>query len=80
MSLWGAGFAVSCSSYRQCRSQSFLLVPADQDVELSTSSPAPCLLAQWHASYHVDNRNCKLVQLNVFLYKSCCSHDVSSQQ
>ena len=34
---------------------SFLLMPADQDVELSAPSPAPCLPAHCHASCHDDN-------------------------
>ena len=33
-----------------------LLLPADQDVELSAPSPAPCLPAYCHASNHDDNK------------------------
>jgi hypothetical protein len=34
---------------------SFFLLTADQDVELSAPSPAPCLPACCHASCHDDN-------------------------
>ena len=34
---------------------SLLLLPADQDVELSAPSPAPCLPACRHVSLHDDN-------------------------
>lgn len=35
--------------------QNLLLVPADEDVELSCPFPAPCLPAHYHVSCHVDN-------------------------
>ena len=31
-------------------------LPADPDVELSATSPVPCLTAHHHASHHEDNR------------------------
>jgi hypothetical protein len=63
-----------------------LLLPVDQDVELSAPSPAPCLPADCHASQHDDNglkktsETVSRSQLDVFLYKICASHDVSSKQ
>ena len=61
---------------------SLLMLSSDQDVELSASSPAPCLPEPCHVSYHNDNGlnllNCKAV--DVFLYKSCFGHGVPSQQ
>ena len=36
-------------------SVSFFLLPVDVDVELSTTSPVPCLHACHHASHHDDN-------------------------
>lgn len=35
--------------------QNLLLVPADEDVELSCPFPAPCLPAHYHVSCHVDD-------------------------
>jgi hypothetical protein len=47
-------------------------------------SPAPFLPACHHASCHADNElnlwTVSQPQWNVFLYKSCCGHGVSSQQ
>jgi hypothetical protein len=58
-------------------------LPSYQDVEL-LAPPAPCLPVCCHASHYYDNGlnlwNCKIHRLNVFLYKNCLSHDVSSQQ
>ena len=63
----------------QCLSVHFLL-PPDLDVELSASSPAPCLPTQHHASHHEENwLNLYTVsqpQLNNFLYKSYCGQAV----
>lgn len=47
--LWG----YTCSSYVQ--SHSLLLLPLGQDVELSASSPAPCISGCCHNSHHEDN-------------------------
>ena len=60
------------------------LLPPDLDVELSATSPAACPPACSHAFCHDDNGltlgTVSQPQLNVFLYKSCCGHGVSSQQ
>jgi len=59
-----------------------LLLPVDQDAELSVLSPAPCLPRCCHASCHDDNglniRNCKPVPVKCCSYKSCFGHGVSS--
>ena len=49
-----------------------LLLPSDQGVEISAPL-APDLPACCHAPSHDDNG---LIQLNVFLYKSCLGHSV----
>jgi hypothetical protein len=48
------GFKVSEAQARPSGLVSSLL-PVDQDVELSTPSPAPCLSACLHTSCHDDN-------------------------
>jgi hypothetical protein len=53
---------------------SLFLLTADLNVELSATSPAPCLPVFHHASRHDDNR------LNAFFYKTCHSYGISSQQ
>ena len=50
----GVGFEVSEVQARASVSQS-LPAAAGPDVELSATSPAPCLPACHHASYHDDN-------------------------
>ena len=59
-------------------------MPVDPDVELSATSPAPCLPTYHHAPHHDNNglssETISQPQFNVFLYKSCCGHGVSSQQ
>ena len=61
----------------------FSWLPSNQDTELSTPSPVPCLLGYYFAS-HLDNGlnliTSKQLQLNVVLYKTCLGHGVSSQQ
>ena len=49
----GMGFGVSNAYART--SVFLLLMPADPDVELSTTSPAPCLPVCCHASHCADN-------------------------
>ena len=59
-------------------------LPVGLNVELSVTSSAPCLPGHHHAFCHADNALNLLTvsqpQLNVFLYKSCLGHGVSSQQ
>ena len=79
----GVGFEVSDAQARPSVALLFLL-PADPDVELSAASPVPCLPTCHHGSHH-DNNGLNLwtvrhLQLNVFCYKSCHGHGVSSQQ
>jgi hypothetical protein len=50
----GAGFEVSYAQAMPSVAHS-LLLPADQDVEISAPSPAPCLPPCCHASHHDDN-------------------------
>ena len=57
---------------------SLLLLPANQDVELSAPSPVLCHPACFHESCCDDNGPHQ-PQLKVFLYKSCQGHGVSSQ-
>ena len=69
--------------YAQARpSNSLLLLPPNQDVKISCSSLASCLPECYHIFYYDNNRlniqNCKLAQLNIFLYKGCCVHGFSS--
>ena len=47
----GEGFEVSDAQAR-IKWLSFFLLPANPDVELSGSSPAPCLPGHYHASHH----------------------------
>lgn len=62
---------------------SLFLLPINLDVELSAYFPTSCWPA-CHGDFHHDNRLNLLTvsqpQLNVFLYKGCCGHDVSSQK
>jgi hypothetical protein len=44
MSLWGRGFEIYAQAMASV-AHSFLLLPADQDVEFLASLPAPCLPA-----------------------------------
>jgi hypothetical protein len=72
-------FGVLCSGSAQCRKRLSSWLPADQDVELSVSSPAPCLPGCCHVSCQDDNTvTISQLQLNVFLYKSCLGLRVSS--
>ena len=61
-----------------------LLLPADQDAELSAPSPAPCLPGCCHASslMIMDWTSEPVSQplLVIFPYKGCLGHGVSSQQ
>ena len=50
------GFEVSFAQTIPSMAHSLSLVPADQDVELSAPSSAPCLSASLHVSCHYDNR------------------------
>jgi hypothetical protein len=51
----GAGFESFSAQAMPSVAHSLILLPADEDVELSVPSPAPCLPACCHASYHDDN-------------------------
>jgi hypothetical protein len=61
----------------QCSTQP-LLLPADQDIELSAPSPAPCLPACYHASCLDDDGlnlwTCKPTPIKCCPYKSCLGH------
>lgn len=50
-----AGFEVSYAQAIPSVDTDYFLLPADQEIELSAPSPAPCLPAQCHASHHDDN-------------------------
>ena len=79
----GAGFEVSYVQASPSVVNSLHLLPSDQDVELSSPSPTPCLSACHHASHHAKGLNlgdCKPVPIKCFLYKSCHGHGVSSYQ
>ena len=56
------------------------LMPVDQNVELSSTSSAPCLLASHHDGNGLNLWTVSQPQLNVVLYKSCSGHGVCSQQ
>jgi len=58
------------------------LPPVDQDADLSAPSPAPRLPAHRHAMIIMDSASetVSQPQLNVFFYKECCVHGVSSQR
>jgi hypothetical protein len=51
-------------------------LPADPEIGLSSTSPAPCPPACQHATCHDDNG---LNIRNVVLHKGCCGHGVFSQ-
>ena len=51
-----ADFEVSYAQPMSIVAHSHFLLATDQDVALSTTSPAPCLLAYRHASRHDDNK------------------------
>ena len=70
----GMGFVVSNSQARP--TISLFMLPVDPDLELSTTSLGPCLPACHYASSETGSK----LQLNVFLYKSCYGHGVSSHQ
>lgn len=55
----GVGFEVSYVQVRPDVGYSSLLLPTDQDVELSAPSPEPCLPRHSHATYH-DNSGLNL--------------------
>ena len=57
-----------------------LLPPADQDVELSTLSLAPCLPASCQDDNGLVHYPVCQPQLDIVLCKSFHGHDVSSQQ
>jgi hypothetical protein len=67
LSLWGGLQGLLCSSYAQCGSQS-LLLPDDQDAELSAPFTASCLPACCHASCH-DNHGLNLSKCKPALIK-----------
>ena len=46
-----------------------LLLPADQDVELSAPSPAPCLPTSCHGNNGLTSESLSQLQLNVFLLR-----------
>jgi hypothetical protein len=74
----GMGFKVSYAHIMPSMAQSSLLLPEDQDVELSGPSLSPCLPAFHHASHHDAHETVSQPQLNAFLYKSTLGHGVSS--
>ena len=53
MSLVGGGVDFEVSD-AQARPSVALTLPADQDVELSATCPAPCL-SMWYHAFHHDN-------------------------
>lgn len=57
--LLGEGFAVLKSQARPSGSLS-LLLPADSDIEFSTTTRAPCLPAYHHVSHNGDNNELTL--------------------
>jgi hypothetical protein len=69
---------------RPSGSISLFLLPLNPDLELSATSPAPCLVACFQASWHNINEQSlwtvRQPQLYAFLYKNCSGHGVSSQQ
>jgi hypothetical protein len=85
----GVGFEVFCSSSIQCGRDpppaGCFWLSGDKDLELSVSSPAPCLAGCCcHVSGNDNNDwSSEMVswsQLNSDLYKTCLGHGVSSQQ
>jgi hypothetical protein len=70
VSLW-VDFEISKAQAQTQPSGCLFLLPADPDVELSGTSPAPCLPACFLASHHADNGlNLSIVsqpELNVFI-------------
>lgn len=81
--MW-AGFKVSYAQAMPSAAHSFLLLPEDQNEELSAPLPAANLPAHHHISHYGDNglnlQTANQFQLNVFLYKSCNGHGVSLQR
>lgn len=60
---------------------SLFLLSADLDVELLTSTLAPCLPVWWYAFYYyTDSETVSKPQWNIFFYKSFCGHVVFSEQ
>ena len=57
-----------------------LPLPTDQDVELPTSSPAPCLPACHNEDEGLNLRNCMPAQLNVFFIRVALVMVCSLQQ
>jgi hypothetical protein len=55
VSLYGVGLKASYVQALPSVVHSLLLLLVDRDVELSASSPAPCLPACCHASHHCDS-------------------------
>ena len=59
-------------------------LPAHPYVELSVTSPVPCLPSCCHASCCDGNglhlQTVSLLKLDVYQYKSCCGQDVTSQK
>jgi hypothetical protein len=63
----GVGFEISHIQAMPNVEHSPLLLPLDQDEELSAPSPAPCLCECCHASCHDDDRlNCKPATIKCF--------------
>ena len=83
VSLWGWVLRSSVLKVCCCGIQS-PSVACRSRCRILSSSPAPCLPAQCDALHHDDNGlnlwTVSQPQLNVFLYKSCLGHGVSSQQ
>jgi hypothetical protein len=63
----GVGFEVSYAQAMTTVTHSLLLLPADQDVELSAPSLAPCLPVCCHTS-HIDDKSSETVSQSV----KCC--------
>ena len=64
------GFEVSEAQVRPSVARILFLLPADSDVELSATSPAPCLPVCHHAFHHDNNElslwTVRQPQLNFF--------------
>jgi hypothetical protein len=73
----GAGFVVSYAQAMHSVTHSLLLLPVDQDVDLSAPS-APCLPTPCHlptmTTMDWTSRTVSQPQINVFCYKSCLGH------
>lgn len=48
---------------------SLCLLPADQDVKLSVTAPAPCLSASLHGDYEPPSKNVSKFPMKCFFYK-----------